>query len=259
MFLPPDAVRDSFNRVAASPGFAAAPRLRKFLCFVVERTLDGRTEDLKETVVGVEVFGRDASYDPGIDPVVRITAGRVRERLEQYYQAEGKLDDIRIELPKGGYVPRFEQNHRLSALTDQPAAVIIAEQPALTFPYRRRAWYVAKLPSSESPAAQRSGLHRQGILGLPLLVPLSGTVRRRPRRYRRMGRWLRSGALCLAGLGPGGGGPTDICVKAVGTEAVRRLFETPESIQSRLVTRRAGKSPLSGRAKAFRRIAVGRS
>ena len=68
--MSPDAVRDSLNRVAASPGFAASPRLRKFLCFVVERTLDGRTEDLKETVVGVEYSAADASYDPGIDPVV---------------------------------------------------------------------------------------------------------------------------------------------------------------------------------------------
>src|SRR5262245_66145852 len=84
---------------------------------------------MKDAVVVLELFGRDASYEPRIEPVVRITAGRVRERLEQYYQAEGMLDDIRIELPKGGYVPRFEQNHRVCALPDQPTTVTIAQQP----------------------------------------------------------------------------------------------------------------------------------
>ena len=230
--MSPDAVRDSLNRVAASPSFAASPRLRKFLCFVVERTLDGRTEDLKETVVGLEVFGRDAAYDPRIDPVVRITAGRVRERLGQYYQAEGMLDDIRIELPKGGYVPRFEQNHRVCALPDQPTAVTIAQQPTPLPPGPRNWGSVAAIVALLGIACGTAFWFASSRDSLPpiQLVPLVSEL------YDEGAPSLSPDGTMVAfecappgGSGSSGGGPTDICVKGIGTEAVRRLFETPES------------------------------
>ena len=73
----------------------------------MEDTLAGDAGELKESVIGVKVFERDASYDPRIDPIVRVMAGRLRSRLDQYYAAEGRNDPVRIDFPKGSYVPQF--------------------------------------------------------------------------------------------------------------------------------------------------------
>ena len=102
-----DAVRGQLERIFASRRFSASGRLSSFLRYVVERTLSGSADELKESVIGVEVLGRDASYDPRIDPAVRIITGRVRTRLEEYYADEGAEDPVQIELPRGGYVPQF--------------------------------------------------------------------------------------------------------------------------------------------------------
>ncbi len=94
-------------KVLASPDFASAGRLGPFLSHVVTTTLAGETDRLKESVLGVEFFGRGTGYDPRLDPVVRIEARRLRLRLEKYYATAGESDPIRIDLPKVGYVPAF--------------------------------------------------------------------------------------------------------------------------------------------------------
>lgn len=81
--------------------------LLSFLCYAVERKLAGEEDRLKENVIGVEVFRREASFDPRIDPVVRVMAGRLRARLQKYYDGDGRGEPVRIELPKGAYVPHF--------------------------------------------------------------------------------------------------------------------------------------------------------
>jgi eukaryotic-like serine/threonine-protein kinase len=93
--------------ILASVCFQGSKRLSQFLRFVVERTLGGEADQLKEYRIGVEVFGRPASYDPRVDPVVRLEARRLRAKLEQYYQSEGLGHLIRIEIPKGGYSACF--------------------------------------------------------------------------------------------------------------------------------------------------------
>lgn len=95
------------ERVASSATFQRSERLRKFLRFIVESTLDGRSEELKEYLIGVEVFGKGPSFDPRLDSAVRVEARRLRGKLEEYYQREGAGDAVRIRLPKGGYVPVF--------------------------------------------------------------------------------------------------------------------------------------------------------
>jgi len=82
--------------------------LSRFLRFVVERHLEDRDEELKESLIGVEVFGRVPGYDPKKDPIVRTEASRLRSRLHEYYLGKGKFDALVIELPKGGYVPVFQ-------------------------------------------------------------------------------------------------------------------------------------------------------
>src|SRR5215831_4753662 len=100
-------VRQHLEKILESGGFARNERLSRFLRFLVERHLDGKDHELKESVLAVEVFGRRPDFDPRQDPVVRTEAGRLRARLSEYYLNEGTADTVVIELPKGGYVPRF--------------------------------------------------------------------------------------------------------------------------------------------------------
>jgi TolB-like protein len=110
---PAEAVRKQLERVLASPGFARNERLSRFLRIVVERHLEGRDGDLKESVLGIEVFGRKPGFDPKQDSTVRSEAGRLRARLVEYYAGEGAGDPAVIELPKGGYIPAFRSSHAL--------------------------------------------------------------------------------------------------------------------------------------------------
>ncbi|PWC52648.1 tetratricopeptide repeat protein [Azospirillum sp. TSO22-1] len=105
--IPPKLIEDALERVLASRGFRGSTRKRRFLKFVVEETQAGHADRIKAFTIAMDVFDRDANFDPLLDPVVRIQAGRIRRCLEQYYLTEGALDRIQITIPKGGYVPRF--------------------------------------------------------------------------------------------------------------------------------------------------------
>src|SRR6476660_6092182 len=98
---------DQLNRILASKAFRQSDRLKRFLSFIVEETLAGRGERLKEFVVGVEVFGKPASFDPRNDPIVRVQARRLRAQLARYYKEEAAEGELVVELPKGGYAPVF--------------------------------------------------------------------------------------------------------------------------------------------------------
>jgi TolB-like protein len=104
-----ESLRRQLQRVLASPGFARSERLSRLLRFVVERHLEGRDTELKESLIAIEVFGRQPDYDPKLDSIVRSEAARLRSRLIEYYAGEGSRDPVVIELPKGGYTPRFRQ------------------------------------------------------------------------------------------------------------------------------------------------------
>lgn len=95
------------EKILASPEFLRHERLSRFLRFVVEQQLAGRGAELKESLVGIEVFGRTPGFDPRQDSVVRTEAARLRGRLAKYYAGEGAVDPVVIELPKGGYAPQF--------------------------------------------------------------------------------------------------------------------------------------------------------
>ena len=112
--MPPDesltaAVRKQLERVLTSPGFARNERLSRFLRVVVERHLEGRDGELKESLIGIEVFGRRPGFDPKQDSTVRSEAARLRARLVEYYAGQGHGDPVIIELPKGGYTPAFRE------------------------------------------------------------------------------------------------------------------------------------------------------
>ena len=98
------------ERIVASPGFSKSSQLSNFLRFVVEETLAGRTDRIKAYTIAVDALGRDPSFDPQTDPIVRVEAGRLRRALEHYYENGGRNDPFIIELPLGSYVPVFRAN-----------------------------------------------------------------------------------------------------------------------------------------------------
>ena len=104
---PAGEVRAQLASLLASEVFRTSKRCRAFLEFVVERCLDGRAAELREKLIGVEVFQRYPGYDSNDDPVVRATASDVRKRLAQYYQDPGRAAELRIEMQPGSYVPEF--------------------------------------------------------------------------------------------------------------------------------------------------------
>ncbi len=95
------------ERLVSSKHFRNSKRYPSFLRFVVEQTLAGKTESLKERTLGIDVFARPNDYDTNADPIVRVTAGEIRKRIAQYYQEPGHEDELRIDLPLGSYVPHF--------------------------------------------------------------------------------------------------------------------------------------------------------
>ena len=109
---PPTAaeIREQLERIVSSTRFTSAPGATRLLRFLVEETLAGRGEQLKEFTLATGVFGRDASFDPKIDPSIRVEASRLRQRLEHYYLTLGRNDPVLIELPRGGYVLVFSRN-----------------------------------------------------------------------------------------------------------------------------------------------------
>jgi len=106
-----DAVFRELREVLASPHFCNSKRYPALLQYIVENTLAGRSDLLKERTLGVEVFDRPPTYDTNADTVVRYTAGEVRKRLLLYYSEHGRMSNIRISLPAGSYVPEFLHGH----------------------------------------------------------------------------------------------------------------------------------------------------
>ncbi|MGO9864881.1 MAG: hypothetical protein ACLPLR_14805 [Terriglobales bacterium] len=113
--LEPEAIRSQLAQILASPEFCASHRCQEFLSFVVEQSLAGHADSLKERTIGVEAFGRAADYETNLDGVVRIKASEVRKRLSLYYAGSGKAAKVAIDLPVGSYVPNFAARESLSS------------------------------------------------------------------------------------------------------------------------------------------------
>jgi hypothetical protein len=112
------AVREQLHRLLGSPLLSQSRRYSTLLRYIVECSLEGGAERLKERTLGVEVFGRQPDYDPSADPVVRTTAAQLRRRIAQYYFGAGHENEIVIDLPPGGYTPEF---HHPSPTSPLPA------------------------------------------------------------------------------------------------------------------------------------------
>jgi hypothetical protein len=101
------AVQQQLEHLLACPLFNSSKRYAQFLRFVVTRALDGQAGQLKERVLGIEIFERPADYDTNIDPIVRVTAAEIRKRIDRYYQDPKHSQEIRLFLSAGSYAPQF--------------------------------------------------------------------------------------------------------------------------------------------------------
>ncbi len=105
--LPLSDIEAHVARIGSSPTFANSARLRELLQHAVAESLAGRGDALKESVLGVTVFGREPGYDSDANSIVRVEFARLRKKLEQYYESEGASETLRIVFPKGRYAPEF--------------------------------------------------------------------------------------------------------------------------------------------------------
>jgi TolB-like protein len=109
--IPEEAIRDEVSRILESSMFIQSERLGRFLRFTVETTLAGEAGSLKEYLIGTEVYERRPSYHPGEDSIVRSEARRLRRKLKEYYESDGKDDSVFIYYRPGSYVPLFRDQH----------------------------------------------------------------------------------------------------------------------------------------------------
>ena len=105
--LSESSIREQVDRILSSSGFAHSPRMTAFLGYVVNETIAGRGDHLKEYRIALDVFRREQDFDPQTNPIVRVQASKLRRALTLYYTAEGQNDPIQIDLPKGGYLPHW--------------------------------------------------------------------------------------------------------------------------------------------------------
>ena len=176
--LPPADVEAQLNRILESCIFRKAPRHSRFLSFVVNKALSGQGDEVKEYLIGLEVFDRKPDFDPGSDPVVRSEARRLRFRLAEYYREAGKLDPIHIDLPKGAYVPVFYRNgvepqlEEAAADKDCSSCAAYRPFPAADGAQENRGITSEPRGGSENPAAPAVSRARR----LLTLKILAGTV-----------------------------------------------------------------------------------
>jgi hypothetical protein len=155
-----DVKLEQLSKVLESQALHGSESLRAFLRFVVLKALDNQDVSLKEYTIATEVFGRHSNYDPRSDSVVRVQASRLRTKLHEYYNTEGKYDKVIIELPKGGYLPTFAY----APDSDE----VIAAMPALEM--LPKALQTASIQSQQT-AIETSGL-KLAIGGLAILALL---------------------------------------------------------------------------------------
>ena len=219
MSLPANVVRAQLARILASEIFSRSDRLTTFLTFIVEQSLDGRGVELKEHVLAMAVYGKTADFDAGLDPIVRVDARRLRDKLREYY-ASAPHDTIVIAVPKGSYAPTFETNGHATP------AVVDAIRPAPTF--QSRVWSV------------RGALVLLGVCASLALAIGWRSVAPKPPSLRILTVTSFPGAEGMPSLSPDGNfvvftwrgidstEAADVWLKAVDGDELRRLTNTPQ-------------------------------
>jgi hypothetical protein len=177
--IPADVIEAELEKILASQAFTRAGRASRFLRFVVHWHLQGKSAEIKEYVVGVEVLGKNSDFDPRTDTIVRAEAKRLRARLDQYYASEGKDDSVKISVPKGSYAPQIEHNN--ATTNDRPTSQATREK---TTRRPRKAWFIGA-----------AALTLAAVLIGPYVRGWRGRIVGRTPAINSLGfRWLKSGA-----------------------------------------------------------------
>ena len=153
--VPAGEVRAQLARILESPSFLSAPILSRLLRHIVEHTLAGAADELKEYSLGVAVFDRGEAFDPRTDTIVRVQARRLRARLQDYYAAQRQSDAIQIEVPTGGYAAIFRRHAGDNASAGDPGARLEALE-SCGDPVVRRDPGSGRLPAPRTPLVGRA-------------------------------------------------------------------------------------------------------
>ena len=143
-----ESIQQQVNRILTSPEFNATDVQKSFLTFVVETVLAGRSHEIKGYTVATQVFGRGEDFNQATDPIVSIQANKLRRALERYYLVAGQNDPVRIDIPKGTYVPQFQESRQLDV--EQPLSESGRSEPTLT-----SAWPTIVVESFENLTGNR--------------------------------------------------------------------------------------------------------
>lgn len=160
-------VRTQLTKILKSETFRESSNLKRFLQYVVEETLKGNGHTIKQYTIAINAFERDGDFDPQLDPIVRIQAGRLRQLLATYYQTEGSKDTVLIEIPVGTYIPEFSTVDRLSNKAGNPLATRFPE--IYVFPFKN-------LSSSEDSQFIAEGFTEELITNLSFFTNMT-TIR----------------------------------------------------------------------------------
>ncbi len=153
--ISPNEIRTELGKVLSSSLFSTADRMRRFLRFVVEETLEGKGDDLNELLLGISVYDRDKSFDPRVDSIVRVDAGRLRAKLREFYTSEEAGSSIGIEIPKGSYKAVFKRLHHRNEL-------VTAERLQAKYPIGTKS--LAVLPFANASPQRNHDLLGDGIV-----------------------------------------------------------------------------------------------
>ena len=134
-------VKEQLNRIVSTPAFKSSRILSGFLEFVTEKTLEGEEDEIKEYSIAISVLSRNIDFNPQLDAIVRIHAGRLRRALKEYYHETGREDPIRIEIPKGSYIPTFQPQNKIENSNGidngHEKIKLVRSKPVITvFPFR---------------------------------------------------------------------------------------------------------------------------
>jgi len=142
-----ESVRAQIDRIVQSHAFRSSETLRRLLKFLADKSLSGEADNLKEYTIGVDAFGKGSTYDPRHDSTVRIQVGRLRQKLTEYYQSEGKDDAIVVDLPKGGFKLHWQPRQAgFSEPVTPPYPFEFKQHPDIKqYPNRAKLWLIVGL------------------------------------------------------------------------------------------------------------------
>jgi Tol biopolymer transport system component len=212
-------IRSQLATILSSETFSRSDRLSAFLTFVVEQTLDGKGDTLKEQVIALELYGKGADFNTAGDPIVRVDARRLRDRLREYYSL-APLERVVISVPKGSYTAHFEVRPAIAMVSDDGGVRVAAPSRSPTWHGFWRAGAAAVVIGAVAWLVVARGLRSTPPVRLLKVTSFPGSEG--GPSFSPDGNFV-----VLTWSGPDFTANGDLWVKAVEDDALRRLTDTP--------------------------------